>query len=306
MAALFDPFVQTRSGQLAQEGTGLGLPISQQFVRLMGGQITVHSELDRGSTFEFDAPAEIADTAEVGTTQAKQRVTGLAPGQPQYRLLAVDDQEVNRRLLVKLLEPIGFEVREAANGEEALHIWERWHPHLILMDMRMPVMDGYEATRRIKATTQGHATIILALTASALEEDKAVILSEGCDGYLRKPFREEQLFDAIAQHLGVRFDHEAHPAAVTSRTAVDVEEASARELALLAGELRGMSPGWIADLQRATVLGDQQTMLNTIEHARQEHRTLADALERMARRYEHDAILNLIRDLGGQHADPAP
>ena len=135
-------------------------------------------------------------------------MVGLEPGQPAYRLLVVDDLEVNRKLLVKIFRPMGFEVREAANGKEALEIWEEWEPHLIWMDMRMPVMDGYETTRRIKATTRGMATIIIALTASALEEDKAVILSEGCDDYMRKPFHEEDLFDMIAKHLGVRYVYE--------------------------------------------------------------------------------------------------
>ena len=112
---------------------------------------------------------------------------------------------MNRKLLVRMLAPLGFEVREAANGQEAIEIWDFWEPHLIWMDMRMPVMDGYEATRRIKATTKGQATVIIALTASALEEDRVVMLSEGCDGYMRKPFREADLFDALDHHLGVRF-----------------------------------------------------------------------------------------------------
>jgi CheY-like chemotaxis protein len=105
------------------------------------------------------------------------RVVALAPNQPQYRILVVDDRDYNRQLLVKLLEPLGFEVQEATNGTEAIEIWDSYSPHLIWMDIRMPVMDGYEATKRIKSTTKGQATAVIALTASVWEEEKAVILS---------------------------------------------------------------------------------------------------------------------------------
>jgi CheY-like chemotaxis protein len=125
-------------------------------------------------------------------------VLGLAPdqraadGRP-YRLLVVEDKETNRRLLVKLLESVGFEVQEAANGQQALEVWARWQPHLIWMDMRMPLMDGHEATQQIKATPQGQATVIIALTATAFEEDREQVLLEGCDGFVRKPFRTDEI-----------------------------------------------------------------------------------------------------------------
>jgi PAS domain S-box-containing protein len=139
LAVVFDPFVQATSGQQPQEGTGLGLSISQQYVRLMGGDITVSSEVGRGSLFQFDVQAGLADAAEVQAAQPRRRVLGLEPNQPIYRLLVAEDKETNRQLLVKLLEPLGFEVQEAVNGQEAIEVWERWEPHLIWMDMRMPV-----------------------------------------------------------------------------------------------------------------------------------------------------------------------
>ncbi|HSF72831.1 MAG TPA: ATP-binding protein, partial [Microcoleus sp.] len=157
---LFTPFVQTASGQELQQGTGLGLTISRQFVRLMGGEITVISdgkaftpgiplrELSEdttalptsGTTFKFDIPVGIADSA-IQNQPYNRRVIALAPNQPQYRILVVDDKDDNRQLLVKLLKPLGFEVQEASNGIEALEIWDSYSPHLIWMDMRMPVMD---------------------------------------------------------------------------------------------------------------------------------------------------------------------
>ena len=148
---LFDPFVQARTGRQSMKGTGLGLTISQQFVHLMGGEITVSSTLFQGTTFTFTIQVGEATTADNQTITSRQRVVGLEPNQPNYRILIVEDVVENRKVLVELLEPLGFEVWEACNGEEAVALWESWQPHLIWMDIQMPIMDGYEATRQIKA-----------------------------------------------------------------------------------------------------------------------------------------------------------
>jgi two-component system sensor histidine kinase ChiS len=300
LALLFDPFVQTASGRQAQEGTGLGLAISQQFVRLMGGEISVRSEVGRGSTFWFEVPIEVATPTDVLSTQPVRRVLGVAPGQPTYRLLVVDDKEVNRKLLVKMLAPLGFEVREAADGQEAIDVWENWEPHLIFMDMRMPGMDGYEATRRIKATTKGHATIIIALTASALEEDREVILSEGCDDYMRKPFREADLLAALEKHLGARFVYAEEPAA---RPVAEPrgEGTPLQDGRSLPAALAAMPPGWLDGLHKATILGNLQGILAVVERTRDNDPVLAEALEGLANRFAHDVILSAIELAGGPH-----
>ncbi|MEW6498690.1 MAG: ATP-binding protein, partial [Cyanobacteriota bacterium] len=152
---LFEPFGQTEAGRKSQQGTGLGLPISRRFVQLMGGDIQVSSVLGKGTTFAFDIQIALADATEVQITQTKRKVIGLAPNQSEYRILVVDDRFESRLVLVTLFTSIGFCVQEAENGREAIAIWESWKPHLIFMDMHMPVMDGYEATRLIKAGEQG-------------------------------------------------------------------------------------------------------------------------------------------------------
>jgi signal transduction histidine kinase/DNA-binding response OmpR family regulator len=296
---LFMPFVQTSSGQLSQEGTGLGLAISRQFVRLMGGEIRVSSEAGKGSTFEFELPVETAGIADLEAPPLSRRVAGLAPGQPGYRMLVVDDQEVNRRLLCKLLEPVGFAVRQAANGREAVDIWQAWEPHLIWMDMRMPVMDGYEATRQIKATTRGMATIIIALTASALEEDRAVILSEGCDDYIRKPFREDELFAAAARHLGVRYVYEATETEVDEAAAAGVDQeqpprATGEGADHLAAQLQAAGPAWAQELERATILGDLEAIHRLASAVAGQDPELATTIVKLADRYEHEQILYLL------------
>lgn len=294
----FEPFEQTSAGRNQLEGTGLGLPISQQFVNMLGGQLTVISpvpgheaDVSSGSLFKFNVIAKSVDVSALPAERRARRVVGLEPDQPVYRVLIVEDNWANRRLLQQLLEPLGFEVKEAANGSEAVKIWEEWTPHLIFMDMRMPVMDGYEATRRIRATTRGQATVIIALTASALEEDRHVILSEGCDAFIRKPFREEELFEAMAKHLGVRFKYESEViSAGTLRP-------SPREglVAKLAPAAAAVPAELLTELKLATVKADLSAIAAAIDMIRLYDAVLADALSNLAENFEHDAILQVIQ-----------
>lgn len=280
LAVVFDPFVQIDSGQKVPEGTGLGLPISRQFVRLMGSDITASSEVGHGSVFKFDVKIEVVDAAAVPLPHSSRRVIALAPDQPAYRLLIVDDRDSSRQLLVKLLAPLGFDVREATNGQEAIELWEEWRPHLIWMDMRMPIMDGHTATQRIKATTRGQATVIIALTASAFQEERDVILSEGCDDFVRKPFSEDDIFDRLTKHLGVRFaygDDAVQPA-------VDQRPIDALRPAV------ALSSDWLDQLRQATIQADLDRIESLIEHIRPQDATLADQLADWARNFNYDQL----------------
>jgi signal transduction histidine kinase/DNA-binding NarL/FixJ family response regulator len=292
LESVFDPFVQTANGQESREGTGLGLPISRKFVKLMGGNITVDSELGQGSVFKFDVQIALADATDIESEQPRRRVIGLEAGQPTCRLLIVEDREVNRKLLLKLLEPLGFEIREALNGQEAIKIWEEWDPHLIWMDMRMPVVDGHEATRRIKATTKGQATVIIALTASAFEEDRRVILSEGCDDFVRKPFREAEIFDRLAKHLGVRFIYED---AVEEKRDEKVAES-----VLTPAALATLPANWVADLYQAAIQADADLVLDLVEQIREQNGPLVGALVSLVHDFRFDTIMTLVQKMEGE------
>lgn len=148
---IFDVFSQAAAGRQMTGGTGLGLSISQSLVRLMGGEITVQSTLGVGSMFQFVLPVQPVAEAIAPCAHSSQTIVSLAPGQPTSRLLVVDDQESNRMPLVRLLSQVGFEVKEAASGEEAIALWQQWHPHLILMDLRMPGLSGWDVAQHIRA-----------------------------------------------------------------------------------------------------------------------------------------------------------
>ncbi|MCP4579102.1 MAG: response regulator, partial [Deltaproteobacteria bacterium] len=201
---IFEPFYQGEAGRRSHEGTGLGLAISHRFVEIMGGNMRCNSAPGKGSVFSFKVPAPAVENSEAAFSVAERRVIGLEPGQP-YRILVVEDHLHGRKLLAQLLQSAGFEVKTAGNGEEAVHIRISWRPDLIWMDIAMPVMDGLEATRRIKAGENGPKTIIIALTAHAFENEREKILAAGCDDFVRKPFKEHEIFEAMCKHLGVKY-----------------------------------------------------------------------------------------------------
>jgi PAS domain S-box-containing protein len=289
---VFRPFVQTASGQQSREGTGLGLSICRSFVRLMHGEVAVSSVLGKGSLFEFDARVGLAEAAQVHSSRSQQAVLGLVPGQPVYRMLVAEDRETNRRLLVKVLEPFGFEVREAVDGREALEAWEQWNPHLIWMDMRMPVMDGHEVTRRIKGAPRGKSTVIVALTASAFEEDRERMLAEGCDDVVRKPFRKAEILDMLAKHLGIRF---LYGDAAAPRAA---QREASQELPTLS-TLAGMPKDWSAELEAATVKADLGRILALIDEIRRASPVVAETLDSLARDFAYKRILSWLRKQEG-------
>jgi predicted ATPase/signal transduction histidine kinase/CheY-like chemotaxis protein/tRNA A-37 threonylcarbamoyl transferase component Bud32 len=297
---LFKAFGQTTSEQQFQESVGLGLSISQYFVRLMGGEINVSSEVGCGTVLAFAIPIRLADANEVEAKGVPRPVVGLEPGQPTYRILIVEDMWASRKLMVNLLETSGFEVREAANGKDAFDIWRSWEPHLIFMDMSMPVMDGYETTRQIKASPGGASTTIVALTTGAFEEERAIVLSTGCEGFVRKPFREHDIFDAIAQHMQVRYVYEeaAGPGELELSVVEPVHQHPPDQSPLLVPDDLQHLPGeWLKELHYASMLGDIDMITGLISQIRDEHRAVAKQLQHFADTFRFDHITMLIEQV---------
>ncbi|MBD2777859.1 hybrid sensor histidine kinase/response regulator [Iningainema tapete] len=284
---LFKPFVQTHAGRISQQGTGLGLTISRKFVNLMGGDISVSSTLGKGTIFDFDIQISLVEVDSVQTARINRRVIGLEPNQPKYRILVVEDKWENRQLLLKMLLPLGFEVREAENGLDGVRIWETWEPHLIWMDMRMPVMDGYEATKQIKAHLKGQATTIIALTASAFDEQRNIILSIGCDDFVRKPFQEEVILEKMGQYLGVRYVYEQE--IPSSEKSENTELSSS----LLQNYLAQMPTQWVAQLHQAALCTDEKQIFSLIEQIPEECAPLAHALTDWVNNFRIDKVIDI-------------
>jgi two-component system sensor histidine kinase/response regulator len=297
---LFTAFGQTETGRKSGEGTGLGLPISQKFVQLMGGTITVSSNPGQRTTFAFDVRVKLAQAADISKTHPTSRVIGLAPDQPNYRILVVEDRLENRLLLVKLLTSLGFSVREAENGQEALELWSSYSPHLILMDMRMPVMDGYEATTQIRAHLKGQTTVIIALTASVFEEERNIVLSAGCDDFVHKPFREEVLLEKMAEHLGVRYLYEEVKSLDVVSGDGAFEETQGEFMITdqsLSLHLSQMPTEWIEQLHQAANKCFDHVIIQLIKEIPQAHAPLAIALENWANNFLFEQVIDLIQQV---------
>ncbi|MDM8529704.1 PAS domain S-box protein [Anaerolineales bacterium HSG25] len=298
--SLFEAFVQTKMGRKSQEGTGLGLSISQKFVQMMGGDISVESEVGKGSVFRFQIQAEAVEGVKIKTAQPARRVIALEPNQ-HYRILLVDDKESNRLLLLKMLTLPGFELREAKNGQDAVDIWAEWNPHLILMDMRMPLMDGYEATKIIKddkeskientQRAQRPKSKIIAVTASVFEEEQIAMMSAVCDDFIRKPFKEAEIFEVIQRHIGVRYLYQKD---VNPHVPEHSEKARGDDLT--AENLATLPPELLTRFKTAINRADIEMVESIINEIRLSNVGLADKLMELATMFEYDVIADLIQE----------
>lgn len=312
---VFKAFVQSETGRRMKEGTGLGLAICQTFVKLMGGEIKAESTFGQGSRFSFEIPLMGVEFEE--RSQLERKVIGVEPGQPNFRILIVDDKWENRRLLVKMMNSIGFEVKEAVNGKEAVDLWMQWNPHLVWMDMRMPIMDGYTAIRKIRGYEigirmrdyeisrsdggrvrkedtlrpntgrgRGIRTVIIALTASAFDESRNTILAQGCDDYISKPFRDSVIFEKMTQYLGVNFVYR-DLASTTAEHRINTDA--------LQAFLAAQPPEILTALNKAANEGDLEATYEVINQLDQgDHPDLTDKLRAMVKAYQFDELLDLI------------
>jgi CheY-like chemotaxis protein len=344
----------------------------------MGGDITVSSTPGIGSKFAFDIQIGLACPREMPINQIKSQILSLAPTEKAYRILVVDDAKESRLLLVKILTSLGFEVREATDGVEAVSNWESWQPHLIFMDMRMPIMDGYEATRIIKGKQIGYGTanrlrrfpkfkqltssgsqyfnggltdsgdcevlktvykasptpevagvieydrdasgaailrspkalapcfdlletgqgclnkhtIVIALTASAFEEERQKILSIGCDDFIRKPFTQEVLLEKLSQHLGVKYTNQVEkPNTAVAEQATQIFVSFAE----LLSHLSQMSPEWLQKIHYAAASCSDELILELIKQISSDNVQVSQVLRDLANNYQFEKIMELTK-----------
>ena len=279
---VFETFVQV-GAESDRQGSGLGLPITRQYAQLMGGQIDVSSELGKGSVFTLELPVTQVEQADcVSQTVNELQVQGLEAGQAQYRVLIVEDQLENRLLLKKLLESVGLQVFEAVNGQQGVEQFTRWQPHFIWMDKRMPIMDGIEATEKIRALENGKDVKIIALTASVFSGQRQEFLKAGANDVLNKPYRETEIFDCMAKHLGVRYTYQE----LINEQLSLAQPLTSERLAQLPEEL-------ISALQDAITSLDIEQSMAIIESIKTIDEPLADILAQYINQFDFEAIAKL-------------
>ncbi|MGB7315832.1 MAG: PAS domain-containing protein, partial [Nodosilinea sp.] len=303
---LFEPFMQSAAGLQwsatspgrSHQGSGLGLPISQQFVQLMGGELRLETQLNQGTTFTFVLPVQRVERAEVFPALDAAPILGLAADQLPWRLLVVEDHPANRFLLMRLLTSAGFEVQAASDGHAAVAQAQDWAPHLIWMDIRMPGLDGYGATSQIRSLSLDPNPVIIALTASPFEEERAKILAAGCDDFVRKPFQMQGLLQKIAAYLPVRYRYaEVATAAVycPEGPAVATSASPQPESAELQLWLQTMAADWQQAVAQAAIAGSDDRLIELLGQMLDAPISVTQTLTGWAKNFEFDRILNCLQ-----------
>lgn len=285
-ASIFQPFVQiSQSGP--QKGTGLGLAIVKEYLDLMGGEIELQSEANKGSLFKLNLPIQIAAANDVVSPDSPEsKVVSLAEGQPHCRVLIVEDQEENWQLLRRLLEDVGFTTEIAKNGAEGVEMFQRFRPQFIWMDRRMPVMDGLEATRRIRRLEGGKSVRIAAVTASAFSDQRDEMLAAGLDDFVRKPYRPQEIFDCMTRLLGVKFVYRQSMAAPSDVGSTLPATAIVKLPEILRQELR-----------ESLILGNTERLEDILQRLRKQDAAIAEMLASHLQSYDYLPILDALEAL---------
>ncbi|MFS8118210.1 MAG: response regulator, partial [Microcoleus sp.] len=293
---IFLPFHQVGDRHNFVEGTGLGLSISQKLVKMMDSQIRVQSTPGQGSIFslDLDLPA-VTESSEVPSTQEKRRLVGFSG--PQRKVLIVDDHEVNRAMLHRLLSRLGFEIAQATDGEDCLHKAQEFLPDLILMDLLMPVMDGWEATRRLRQLPKLKDAVILALSASVYETTRQESILAGCDNFLTKPLQTNELLELLRLHLRLEWIYE--DGSETKKRKAQTRKASP-EIANADSTMVSPASESILALLRLAAMGDIEAILEETAKLEDSDQTLVPFVHHL-RQLAKGFQLKQIRDFLKQH-----
>jgi CheY-like chemotaxis protein len=285
LGLLFQHFEQTSSGIKQGSGTGLGLALSRELAIIMGGNITVTSEVGKGSIFIFQIEI-MPGTDVVAVTKIAKRIIGIEKGQNKNRILVVDDKEDNLKVVVNFLKLAGFETMEATNGEDAITKFEEYCPDLVLMDLRMPVMDGYEATRLIKLTERGRQVPIIAQTSSLFKYDKKWEIF-GFQGYILKPFTEGELYFTIGKVLGIQYLYADEIPLLASEYPYD-DVAAVSDIAKLPDDL-------VVEMRRAIAVAGFNELIELITTVSHHNLELAHYLNILAKNFNWNYLKKIVR-----------
>ena len=288
-AGLFQLFSQTSLGA-ARGGTGLGLAISRNYARMMGGDISLQSRPGAGSVFVLEVPARTG-RSEYHDVSGNVRILRMGPDQKKYRILVVDDEAMNREVMAGILSQAGFEFQPAGDGATALRLFAEWQPDLILLDIRMPGVDGYEATRQLRALPQGKAVPIIGVSASIFEQDRQQAIDAGMNDFISKPFKAQELLQRIGEYLNVRY---LYAAEAGSGEYVEGKPDTMSGLNLGDAELANIPPDLLHTLREGAANADYFELMAAIERLQPECPALAVQLKNLVLRYNYEACLDLL------------
>lgn len=291
--AIFEPFVQIVT-HATSAGNGLGLTITRQYLQMMGGELQLESAPGVGSCFRFTLNLTPARSSQTEPTDLSRRV--LAQADQGKRILVADDDPDTRELLRELLLPMGFIVAEAADGIEAVAQTRRFEPDLIIMDRRMPILNGLDASKRIRAQPAYQRTKIIMLTASAFDEQRQEALAAGVDDYLRKPLQEDELYAALELHLHIHFllKSVTTPSTVAILTATTATAVPTTAASVDAAALAALPPALLQALRLATEELNRTKLLAVLEHIAPDNPALARGITAMADEFRYRELWELI------------
>ncbi len=284
ISKLFKHFEQTGSGMRKGSGTGLGLALSRELACLMGGDITVTSVEGKGSVFTFWVEIENGQ-AGLPVPALSNRILGIDKGGRSYKILVVDDNPDNMTVAVRLLNMAGFDTCEAVNGEDAITKFEMCSPDLILMDIRMPALDGYGATRRIRSTSNGKNTPVVVLSASAFEVDRKMLETYDIQGYIHKPFRANDLYQTLGEILDVKYIYEED---------VSAQNTYSDQARDISGDIYLLPDNLLKRMQEAVSAADLDELIELIHEIENEYADLAKELLLHANNYDYDYLSKLL------------
>lgn len=279
---LFQPFHQTEAG-LKAGGTGLGLVLSRQYARLMGGEVYVESALGKGSSFRFRVEIHRGKELPASFSTYRRRIRGIKSVSRQLCALVVDDNLDNRLLTKEILCTVGFEVVEAMNGREALEVFAQQSPDIVLMDLNMPILDGYKAISRLRMTPAGVKIPVIAITASAFDGERQRAMDSGADAYIRKPFRDYELLEAVGSLLGIEYLYDELVDEAT-RTVI----LSPAAMACIPSEVRDT-------ILKTTINLDHDQLLSILEELSGDQPRIAAGLLELAKSYQYDTLISLLK-----------
>jgi signal transduction histidine kinase/DNA-binding NarL/FixJ family response regulator len=286
MDKLFETFTQTETGKKACKGTGLGLPISKKLIQLMGGDIVAKSHIGQGTTFQFFIQTKIAakkDMDRIHNMHSSIDMDAIKPEDKEFRILIVDDKSDNRTMLTKILKSLGFKIREAINGQEAFDMWDSWKPHLIWMDIQMPLMNGYEAVEKIrKAEPENEHVVIIAITAITLEKNREEAFKKGFDDYLVKPCELSQICNLMNKHLGIQcvYDMKTNSEQLTDNEITQI--------------LKTLPEKQFLDLKNAIEMLDYEKTKIIVQHITKQNKQLGSVLIELIEQFQFERLHQLI------------